>query len=358
MQKKQVIIASILKPINDTRMYEKFGKSISKVNGFEINIVGFKGKIPREENMHFYPLYRFQRLNIVRRLLAPWQFYRLIRNLNPQVIIICTHELLWPVFIYSFFRKPRIIYDVRENYFLNIKTGSGFYSIFKPFISLYVRFKEWLVAKKIHHFTLAEKVYADQLGFVKDRWTYLPNAAAEFNENGFEREPYRLLFSGTIARETGVFEAVRLAEILYESDNRYSLKIIGYCPQAKVLRELENEVRSKDYITIEGGNELVDHREIVQSIFESGIGIISYHDLPQFRGKVPTKVFEYLKYGLTPLTIGNPAIGELIDHNGYYLHVVDKEDIKQLFEQEIIQTPFIEPLNWEFYEKSLVELLD
>jgi hypothetical protein len=44
MKKTKVVIASILKPIDDSRMYEKFGLSLEQANEYEINIIGFASK--------------------------------------------------------------------------------------------------------------------------------------------------------------------------------------------------------------------------------------------------------------------------------------------------------------------------
>ncbi len=52
MKKTKVVIVSLLKPIDDSRMYEKFGLTLEQANEYEINIIGFTSKnIPTQNDM-------------------------------------------------------------------------------------------------------------------------------------------------------------------------------------------------------------------------------------------------------------------------------------------------------------------
>jgi hypothetical protein len=35
------VLTSILKPVDDTRMFEKFGVSLGQTNKYDVNIIGF-----------------------------------------------------------------------------------------------------------------------------------------------------------------------------------------------------------------------------------------------------------------------------------------------------------------------------
>ena len=76
MKKTKVVIASVLKPIDDTRMLEKFGRSFAETNKYAINIIGIESKnTPAFEHIDFEPLKSFPRLSIT-RLLAQWKVFR------------------------------------------------------------------------------------------------------------------------------------------------------------------------------------------------------------------------------------------------------------------------------------------
>ena len=52
MTKKVIAIISVLKPVDDTRNYEKVAASISNTNKYDINIIGFSAnKKPANPNI-------------------------------------------------------------------------------------------------------------------------------------------------------------------------------------------------------------------------------------------------------------------------------------------------------------------
>src|SRR3954470_4064071 len=96
IKKKKIVLASVLKPVDDTRMFEKMAKSLAAINQFEIFIIGF----PTQRNINHqnittisYPY--FTRLSI-RRLAARWKYFRHLLAIKPDVIIFNTHELIIP----------------------------------------------------------------------------------------------------------------------------------------------------------------------------------------------------------------------------------------------------------------------
>ena len=51
MSQKTALIASILKPVDDTRLYEKLGKTIGQTTKYRVNIIGFvTKKLPQDSS--------------------------------------------------------------------------------------------------------------------------------------------------------------------------------------------------------------------------------------------------------------------------------------------------------------------
>ena len=121
MSKTKIVLASILKPVDDTRMYEKVGISLSQTKKYAINIIGFwtKKKLKTNEAFTIFPAFSFERLAF-RRLLAPWMCLKKYIKVKPKLIIFNTHELLIVTIIYKIIFGGKIIYDVQENYYRNI----------------------------------------------------------------------------------------------------------------------------------------------------------------------------------------------------------------------------------------------
>ena len=165
IKKRRIVLASVLKPVNDPRMFEKMGQSLSP--HYEVHIIGTKSKTDSShDNIIFHPLASYTRLSLD-RILAPLRILKKILYLKPALLVICTHELLWVVLIAKIFLRCPVVYDIRENYFRNILYTNSFPPILRVFIALYVRIKEWITIPLINNFFLAEAGYANELSVRK-----------------------------------------------------------------------------------------------------------------------------------------------------------------------------------------------
>lgn len=296
MKKRRIVLASILKPIDDTRMLEKLGVSLAKVQDYEVFVIGYPSPTTQNQDHAVYvlPLKSFKRMSLG-RLLAPWQTMKLIRKVKPELLIVNTHELLIVSALNRILFGVRIVYDIRENYFRNVLHTNVFPALLKPLIAGWIRLKEKLLAPVFQGFLLAEKSYENELGFLSHRHLILENKTYLFS--GFKRETnpskIRLLFSGTLADSTGVFQAIDLAKALHTIDTKIELRIIGYCALPKMLENIKNSISNCSFITLVGGSTLVAHHQIMDAIASSDFGIISYPPSHHIDNRIPTKLYEY-----------------------------------------------------------------
>jgi hypothetical protein len=298
IKKSIIVFASVLKPADDTRMFEKMAQSLAQSQKYELHVIGYPPKVmhaPRSIFVH--PLRRFKRIS-VGRLLAPVTVLRKVWRLNPALLIVNTHELLGVAFTMKALRGCKICYDIQENYFRNILYTNAFPFLLRPFIALYVRAKEISFSPFIDHFILAESGYEQELKYLPARKTVIENKlrlsshsfVKKSNKDGF----IHLLFSGTLAISTGVFEAVLLAKELHQKNEKIRLTLIGYCAQQDVLNQIKTAIRDNDFIALIGGDTLIPHQQILEEIYESDFGIISYPPNPSTENAWPTKLYEYL----------------------------------------------------------------
>lgn len=323
MRKTKILIASLLKPVNDTRMFEKVGKSLAKLPETEIHICGFAAKtVSNSGNIHFHPLFSFRRLSLD-RLLAQWKYYKLLLKLKPQVIIPNTYELLLISFIYRIFYSTVILYDVRENYYANIRYQPTFPKPLRLLLANAVRLTEWLAKPFISHYFLAEKAYAYELPFIRSSYTVLENKynppASEFVLRKLPvkigPESLHFLYSGTISPIYGIWEAISFIELLHAAEKRATLTIIGYCPQEATYHQLLTWISDKPFIKLIGGNSLVPHPQIIAEISKATIGLLPYHLNRSTQNCIPTKLYEYLANGLVTLVPENPIWKELANRH-------------------------------------------
>jgi glycosyltransferase involved in cell wall biosynthesis len=315
MKKQSIVIASILKPVDDTRMFEKMGQSLAS-NDWHVHIIGYPTKKTLSfPNITFHSLRNFTRISIG-RVRAPFSVFKKLLAIKPTVVIIGTHELLVTAAIYKIIFKARLIYDVRENYFLNILSTHAFPKGIRHAIAFEVRFREWLTSPFISHYLLAEKSYKDELPFIGKKSIVIENKCKV--PPNFKRAPpengIRLLFSGTLDESTGIFETIELVKKMRCINPEVTLTIIGHCALPLSRKKILLATETCPFISVIGLDTLVPHSKIIEEIASTSAGIIFYPKSRHNQNCVPTKLFEYLAFGL-------PFI---YDEDASWKHLADK----------------------------------
>lgn len=341
--KKRIVIASVLKPVSDTRMAEKIAATLAQDETMDVHVIGYPTAYFPNEKITVHSFAPFARISF-KRFTTPLKILRIIRKVKPSVLIVTTHELLGTALLAKLLTSAKVVYDVQENYYLNILHTKAFDSFIKYPIAAFVRLKEIIARTWVDHFFLAEEIYAKQLRFTRGKTTVLENKAKDtlLPQATHIRNPRSLLFSGTLSESTGVFEAITLAKALYKIEPETTLTIIGFAAIKHELERIRFEVSDLPFIRLIGGSSLVNHQEIVQTITECGAGIIAYELNPATEGRTPTKLFEYIAGGLPIIfTRGNRAWEQLAFQARHPFFVVTSSPptIQQLRQWLVKSTP-------------------
>lgn len=312
IKKRRIVLASVLKPANEPRMFEKIGTSLSK--NFEVYCIGAPPsetkKLSNDSDPRLISLNSSSRISF-NRLVAPFRILKRIVALKPSLLIVCTHELLFIAFFAKMLTRCKVIYDVQENYYWNILFGKAFPFFISLPLATYVRAKEWISRIFVDHYFLAEKGYEHEMRFFGTKRAVLENKLvdSEINPSSGRKKPdgtTQLLFSGTLAETTGVFIAVDLASKLYELDKNIRLTIIGSSASQKTLDLIRETVTDHSFIELITDGSFISHERIVDAIKAADFGIISYPANPSTYNAIPTKLYEYLGYQLPILIIAHP----------------------------------------------------
>lgn len=308
IKKSTIVIASVLKPAADTRMHDKLALTLAEQH--KVILIGtgdFSGERTSHLNLEVRPLGVMPRISL-KRILAPWRILLQVLAIRPEVFIVTTHELLVQGGIARMF-GVKLWYDVQENYYLNIRNTNAFPSFLRVPVSWWVRFKEYLLARFVSRFLLAERTYSQELPFIGNRFIVLQNKArkSDFPVQVGNRGRRKLLFSGTINKSTGIFEAIRLATALHDIDETFSLLVIGQCSLKQEFEAIESAVAGKSFITLQVDTRPIDHAEIVDAINKSDLGLILYPPSPSTRNRIPTKLYEYMAARIPIVMIDNPV---------------------------------------------------
>ncbi|WP_073281551.1 glycosyltransferase [Hymenobacter psychrotolerans] len=314
-----ILLASVLKPLDDTRMFGKFGRTLSGRPDTTVHVAGRLAPPPHgaPANLHTHALLHGSRLSWA-RLQAQARYWALLGRLQPQLVVVHAPELLPLTLLWQALRPGRrFLYDVRENYALNIRTQQVYPAWLRGLLAGAVRALETLAARRASKVLLAERSYADELPFAQPAHTvvlenkYQPQPGevlpAKPRQLPAPNEPLRLLYSGTISELNGVWEAIRFVQHLRTAWPLAHLTIIGTCQQPGLLERLQAAVaQAAGAVTLRGGAQLVPHAEIVAEIQRSDLGLLPYRPHPSSAHCIPTKLFEYLAHGLPLLFSPNP----------------------------------------------------
>jgi glycosyltransferase involved in cell wall biosynthesis len=296
-EKTRIVLASILKPVDDTRMTGKMGTSLAGA-GYSVSIIGFAPAGVLPSGLSYYSLGEFPRLSL-RRYLARWRAFQLAFTCRPHLFIFSTHELIFPALLLKVLLGTRVVYDVRENYYRNIRHSEGLFAAWRWPLALFVRGIEKVTAPMMDYFFLAEKGYESEFRFHRGGWTVIENKAfLPPASSGFSPRGWNLLFSGTLSESTGVFRAIQLAATLHARQPAVTLTIVGYAATSNVQKRIRGEAEAKPYIRLIGIETHVPHGDIVAQIQQARAGIIAYLPMPHTLNSVPTKLFEYLTASL------------------------------------------------------------
>jgi hypothetical protein len=318
--KPKILIASVLKPVNDVRAYHKIGCSLAQTNKYDVNIIGFNSKkVLVNEKITTYPIYSFNRLSL-KRLLAPYKFLIKAFKVKPKLLIVTTPELLQVSYLYKILFGAKLIYDIQENYYLNVKHSTAYSYAIKRMVLLKIRFTEWFSKWFVDHYFLAERIYANQLNFIRNRsYTLIENKVKtpiaytpKFNIKLTDNQYLRFIISGTLGESYGTIEGVLFYKSFRELYPNSSLTIIGYSASHAYFKDLLKHVHNDNNIQLISDDRPIEHNRIIEEIKKADIALLPYKIDANLKGRIPTKIYEYIAYNLPMLTPENSGWGELI----------------------------------------------
>jgi hypothetical protein len=363
IKKRTILLTSVLKPADEPRMYERMGQSLA-ANGYEVFIAGFPPTAAKPiDGIHFLPHNTFNRISFS-RITVRFKILRKVLSIKPDLLIICTHELIGVGLLYRLFTGKRIIYDVQENYFRNILYTDAWPKFIRPFLAFAVRLKEIITFPFISQFLLAEKCYHTELTFTKGKNVIIENKC-RLPQN-FQRKStndlINLIFTGTIAESTGVFQAMELTKKLHAADHRIRLLIIGYCAQPKTLERVKDAIVSSTFISLIGGDSVVPHTQIMEAISTAHFGIVFYPRAKNTENRIPSKLYEYLACRLPMLIQEQPQWIDLCKpYSACIIVDPDQPDVSMILKQMTSGEFYlgsVENANWVTEEAKLLDSIN
>jgi len=370
-EKPKILIASVLKPVTDVRAYHKIGCSLAQTNKYDVNIIGFNSKkVFDEEKIRTHPIYNFKRLSL-KRLFAPLKFLFKTIKVKPKLLIVTTPELLQVSYIYKIIFGVQLVYDVQENYYLNVKHSKGYSSLLKRMVLLRIMIAEWFSRWFVTHYFLAEKVYEKQLNFIKNKpYTIIENKVkTPSNKSSIKRAPLKddnhikFIISGTLGESYGTIEGLKFYQELHELYPNSSLTIIGYSASEAYFKRLVKYTQNDDSIHLISNRKPVEHNLIIDELIKADVALLPYNIDVNLKGRIPTKLYECMAYNLPMIIPENAGWDEIINpSNATIKTIFNKPNPKNLLEEMFHKTVYNSSENTDIYwnseEHKLLKVID
>ena len=369
------VLASVLKPVKDVRIYEKIGRSlIKKYENATFHFVGHASNNDTEDtekpkNTHFHALFNFNRISL-KRVFTFFTFFSLLLKIKPNTLIVGTFELLLPAVFYKIFnfiflrKKLKLIYDIQENYTANILYTNVFPPILNIFIALYVGFGESISTFFIDICFLAEHCYEQEFYFFGKKYEILPNyiLREDFTEksenNSIENQKTtekatNLLFLGTISEEYGLQKTLTYFDYLTKKQqekqpkNTIKLTILGHCPLEKDFLAIKRLSKINPLVDAQISQKPIPYTQIKEKMKAASqkntFVVMPYVINESYKNRIPTKFYECLAYDLPMIIAYNShwedffeQMQKLIPTHKINVFFIDFDNNRTFFEHKIL----------------------
>lgn len=235
---------------------------------------------------------------------------RIARKLAPQHDVVIGHDPeLLPVLLAAARgrRAPAVVWDVHEDVPAQMEMVTWIPGPVKRPAAAVARAVEGFTERRVH-LTVAEHAYVDRF---PTRPPVVPNSprvpaelADEVREPG---APHRVVYVGAITGARGLEEMLDLVQRL-PRDVR--LELIGNANPALDARLRAIDDPRLDY------RGFVPNAEALTRLPGALAGLVLLHDHDNYRHSQPSKVMEYMAYGVPAVTTPIPASAKLVRETG------------------------------------------
>lgn len=319
MEPVKIAIASVLKPLKDSRSYYKFALSLRETNKYQINIIGFCVKKESDENLiKFHPLF-YQNRKSFARLAAGFRLLKLIQKIKPAILITTTYEQLPAAVIGKLFFKYKIIYDVQENYALNLTHNNPGNKLKNRILAKVIQCLEFCSRPFITHHIFAEKCYQEEFPSINN-YTVLENKyqgplSPKASSVKLDKKHLQFLLCGTLAEVYGSLDAIQWFMQFQKQFPDSKMRILGHTAIPSLKYQLETLLSGVHSIQVNVASKPIPYEVILEAYKEADVVLLAYHQIPSISPKIPSKLFECLALRKPFLYTANQKWKELAEEH-------------------------------------------
>ena len=292
---------TVLNPAIHTRIFYKLAWSQREM-GHPVTIIGQSSAAAPYENegIRIVPTGIFGRLRLT-RLLAPLRILQKALRADADIYVLHTPELLWVGGWLKKMKGKQVIYDVHEDYLVNITTTEHYPRRIRGILGRWVRRAELRAVRWLDAVCYAEENYDNLLGVPAEKKFILRNkftdrAARRPSRIEIPRQPY-MLYTGTLYEKGGAFRTLELwAEFNKVEPTHLVMAGMAFVPEmfTRIWHQAES-YGLDDRFTLIGGIDYLPYADILRLIEHCEFGLALYDSSLCVR--MPTKFYEFMAYG-------------------------------------------------------------
>ncbi|NOZ74144.1 MAG: glycosyltransferase family 4 protein [FCB group bacterium] len=291
------------------------------------------------------------------------QFRILFTGLKDYSIVhIHDPELLWIGFVLMFCGK-KVVYDMHENVAWVLKRKGRLFG----FIGTFLHCLEKGAVRWFAGFIIAEKSYAQQ--FIKREKLCLVRNFTLINpkpKSGMNISPFTILYTGKLSLIRGTVDLIQAVRMVRKKGYDVKLTLVGTTRDSVLYAQLDSWKKQFPWLEWTGW---LPFDQMEPWIIDATIGVTPLHSEPNYRWSFPTKIFDYMNWGLPYLYSDLPInrrffnqdkggiefqsgnIGDLAEKIIYLIK--HPQLLKKLAEKS---RKNVHQFSWESEEKKLIQL--
>jgi len=294
---KKILLAHLKKPPFETRIFDKIAKSLNDSGKFKISIIGNSiradSTFHTPENIQLFPVFQ-SKAHSSHLVTDLTRFHTILYFQIPDLVVVCSPELLAQAVIYCCIMKKTLVLDLQENYPLNYTHQIAYRWPYNKLLRLIASTYLSVLIPFVKKVWMAERVYTDQIRV--DCSSVIENRVPSFwqttNCNPIFTASDYFLFSGYITEESGVLKALDFFIEFKAAFPEMELIIVGYCPSEKLKIKLKSIRDLHQGIRLIGLDTWVMSDTIFKLLKSAKAVLMPYFESKANLGKIPTKLFE------------------------------------------------------------------
>jgi glycosyltransferase involved in cell wall biosynthesis len=296
----------------DVRIFHKMCCSIAENPDYEVSLVVADGMGDEiKEGVFIYDVGTIFGGRILRMTKVVYRIFIRAKVLNSDIYHFHDPELI-PTCLKLKRTGKKVVFDIHEDYVLQILGKNWIPVVFRKFLSIAYQNLEFYACKRFDLLIVPQ--ISMQRKFEKCNKTVLvanfpnkisvnPSISTAFNK-------FRLIYSGRISEDRGIWNILDFTSELYKINKNYSLTLVGEIDDSLLKRIQSHEAwQITKYLGV------LSRKDLYEVYKQNSIGLILFNNVGQYFMAYSLKLFEYLQNGMFVII---PNFGDWIALNENY----------------------------------------